>query len=387
LKIAYVEMLSGVSGELLLGALVDSGVKTDDLVSALGPSSTADLAVQKVRPGGITATQVRINTPESREVSLSQAREILASMPLATDVAVKVERTFLRLAEAHAASYGIDLSAVRLEIDALIEIALVLTGFHLLGVEQASASEICVGKGKVQIGETRLSPPEPLVARLLIGFRITPGTVEESLVSPVGAALIAEICDGSAPMPSLQLSGAGFGAGNFEIEGHPHILRILTGHTVSGSASEIVVIESQIDDMVPEAYDILMEDAFRAGALDVMFTPVQMKRNRPGTLVTVLSPVGLEENLARLLLRESTTVGVRLRRMERRVLHRESVTVETKWGQVQGKVVWGPGIKRRFKPEYTDCRRLHEQCGVPFLEIASAARRAFDDTEGNTCPS
>lgn len=380
-------MLSGVSGELLLGALIDLGVKTEDLVSALGPSFAVDLTGRKVSPGGVAATQVQIAAPKSREISFRETQEIPREMSLAAGVAERSERILRRLAEATAAAHGMNLLEVQFRMEAVIETVLVVTGLHLLEVEQVSASEIHLGRGKIDIGDTRFLPPDPIVSRLLTGFRIVAGTVEKSLVTPVGAALVAELCDGSMSLPSLQLTGVGIGAGNFDIEEHPHILRILTGHTVSGSPSEVVVIESQIDDMVPEAYEILMEDAFRTGALDVMFTPVQMKRNRPGTLVTVLSPVGLEEPLAQLLLRESTTVGVRFRRMERRVLQRESVTVETKWGPVRGKVVWGAGVARRFKPEYVDCRRLHMEHGVPFLEIAAAAQRAYDEIEGSACPS
>ena len=400
MKIAYLDLSYGVSGDMVLGALVDLGVSLVALREALEPLAmpSLDLQAQAVQRAGIAATRVHLRVGESpaRAAALDQVGKMAKGTEMPREVAQRVERTLRRLADAESRAYGTASSDVRFTNETIAQTVAVLLGFDLLAVEHVLTSEIRVGAGCTSDNNGGGAVPDPVVSQLLVGFWVAGGPVEASLVTPVGAALVRELADGSSWLPSMELTGVGVGAGDLELKGHPHILRILTGRAASGMRDEVLVIEAQIDDMNPEAYDILLEDAFRASALDVTFTPVYMKKNRPGTLVTVLAPIGWDEDLVRLVLRESTTLGVRLRRVERRVLNREPVTVETQWGPVRGKVVWGQGVDRRFKPEYEDCRCIHRKSGVPFTEITRAAQRAYEDqaggesganSEGKACPS
>ena len=400
MKIAYLDLSYGVSGEMLLGALVDLGVSPAALRQPLESLAMPklDLQAQVVERGGIKATRIHLHVGESpaRVAAPDEVCEIAGTMGVPPEVAQRVEGALKRLADVEARVYGIEPSQVRFTNETVAKIIAVFLGLDLLAIERVFASEIRVGRGYVRERNGVVSVPGPMVSQLLVGFRVAAGPVEVSLVTPTGAALVRELAHGSVLLPSMEMTGVGVGAGDLELKDHPHILRIFTGYSAAGQQDEVVVIESQIDDMTPEAYDILLEDAFRAGALDVMFTPVYMKKNRPGTLVTVLAPIGREEDLARLVLRESTTLGVRVQRVERRVLERESITVQTRWGPVRGKAVWGPSVRRRFKPEYEDCRRIHHESGVAFMEIARSAQRAFEDQSGsesgagseeNECPS
>ncbi|MFH1744327.1 MAG: LarC family nickel insertion protein [bacterium] len=382
MNITYLDLFHGVSGEMLLGALVDLGISIADLRQPLEafPIRGLDLQAHAVRRAGIAATCVSLAVEDSA-YTLDQSRKTVADAGIPDSVQERINRVFEHFAEAESAVYGAKISEIQFTGRSIAEIAAVLVGFNLLGIERVSVSEIRVGAGGGQDENDRSPTPDPVVSRLLIGFRVSAGPVKTSLVTPVGAALVRTLADKSESMPSMVLTGIGVGAGPLEIEGHPHILRIFTGRTTFGTCDEVMMIESQIDDMSPEVYGVLLEDAFRAGALDVMLTPVYMKKNRPGTLVTVLTPVGREDDLIQLLLRESTTLGVRLQRVERRVLQRESVTVQTQWGAVHGKVVWGPGVSRRFKPEYEECLRIHREMGVPFIEIADAAQEAFKESD------
>ncbi|HQP98092.1 MAG TPA: LarC family nickel insertion protein [bacterium] len=374
-KIAYLETFYGLSARMLLGALVDQGVSSDDLVSLLRSLGITDSGIEcrRVEKHGIAAMQVLLHVSEAERLSDSA----LGSLP--EPVCTRVIQVLKDLVEAEALSSGRPVSAVQLSNRTVVEMAAAVAAFHLSGIERLFVSEIHTG-----YGDGSELVPGPAVTHLLHGFRVAAGPFPGNLVAADGAASIRTLAESCERMPAMKLTGEGIGAGDLEDGGFPNILRVFVGTTDSEASDEVTVIETQIDDMSPESFGILMEDAFRAGALDVVFTPVYMKKNRPGTLVTVLAPMGREEDLARLMLRESTTVGVRMHRVERRILQREEVTVQTSFGTVHGKAVWGAGVERRFKPEYEDCLRIHRETGKPFLEIISAAQRAYESSRADS---
>ncbi|HOE10478.1 MAG TPA: LarC family nickel insertion protein [bacterium] len=374
-KIAYLETFYGLSARMLLGALVDQGVSADDLESLLRSSAIPDLRMEyrRVEKHGIAAMRVFLNMPEREKLSDSA----LGNLP--EPVRTPVIQALKDLVEAEAISSGKTVSAVPLSNRMIAEIAAVVAAFYLSGIERLLVSEVRTGHS-----DGLELVPGPAVTRLLQGFRIAAGPYRGNLVTVDGAAPVKTLAEPCERMPSLELTGVGVGAGDLEDVGFPNILRVFVGTADSETSDEVTVIETQIDDMSPELFGVLMEDAFRAGALDVMFTPVYMKKNRPGTLVTVLAPAGREEDLAQLALRESTTVGVRMHRVERRILRRKEVTVQTSFGTVRGKAVWGAGVERRFKPEYEDCLRIHRETGKPLLEILAAAQRAYESSNADS---
>jgi uncharacterized protein (TIGR00299 family) protein len=257
-------------------------------------------------------------------------------------------------------------------------------GFDALGIAEFASSPLNVGGGTAKMAHGILPVPAPATARLLQGKPTYANGVQKELVTPTGAAIVATVCDSFGPQPAMTVSSIGYGAGTIDLEQQPNVLRMLIGEAAEkprgvpfGFDEEIAVIEANLDDMNPQIYGHVQERALAHGALDVYTTPVQMKKNRPGTLLTVLCRPADTQKLMDLIFAETTTIGARSYTAQRRVLPRETVTVATAYGEVRMKIASVNGHIRQATPEYEDCRKLAVEKNVPLQRILSAAQQAF----------
>ncbi len=372
---------------MTLGALVHAGVGLDLFRAALEPMELPglDLSSEPIVSHGIAATKVHVGVEESpRHRTLAQVMEVVTRADLSPEVVRHVTGAFRALAEAEGRVHGKPPEAIHFhEVganDAIVDVVGACVGIEALGIERLACSRVVTGRGTFTCAHGTLPIPGPAAAALLEGFELEGGDIEMELVTPTGAALLKEFCGSSSPMPPMRLMGSGYGAGSRKLPGRANVLRLLLGEASDPFVSEtgdgqerIAVIACDIDDMVPEHFSVLSEDLRTAGALDVTFMPVQMKKDRSGLHVTVLSPIGRETELARVLLAQSTTIGVRVTEALRYTLQRRAVTVETPLGPIQGKLVWGQGIAPRWTPEFDDARRIHRERGISMRDIYQIA--------------
>ena len=389
MKLAYFDCFSGISGDMTLGALVDAGCALSHLRTELQrlPVAGWDLSAEKVWKNGMAATYVRVKTEDQpKHRSLSAILEILQKSQLASEVRDRAAAIFQKLGEAEARVHDVPLERIHFHevgaVDAIVDIVGACVGFQALGIERFACSPLNVGSGTVKMAHGTLPVPAPATANLLQGKPTYSNGVQRELVTPTGAALVATLCDSFGPQPAMSVSAIGYGAGAADLEGQPNVLRLMIGEAaekvVPGFDQEITVIEANLDDMNPQIYGYFLEKALAAGALDVFTTPVQMKKNRPGTLLTVLCQPPDSQNLISLIFAETTTFGVRSYRAQRRTLPRESVNVRTSFGDVRIKLSRVNGRILHVTPEYEDCRKLAVEKNVPLQRVISEAMRAYE---------
>jgi uncharacterized protein (TIGR00299 family) protein len=388
MKLAYFDCFSGISGDMTLGALVDAGCSADllrgELKSLQVPGWT--LTTEKVWKNGMAATRVRVQTEDQQKHrSLSTILEILTNSRLAPPVRERASRIFQKLGEAEAHVHAAPLEKVHFHevgaVDAIVDIVGSCIGFHALGIERFLCSPLNVGGGTAKMAHGVLPVPAPATARLLQGAPTFSNGVQHELVTPTGAAIVATLCDSFGPQPPMTVSAIGYGAGTTDLEGQPNVVRIMIGECAdkvsSASDEEISIIEANLDDMNPQIYGYVLEKALLAGALDVYTTALQMKKNRPGTLLTILCRPEDTEALMSLIFAETTTFGVRSHRAQRRALPREWVNVSTAYGSVRVKLSRSNGHILHVTPEYDDCRKLAVEKQVPLQQVISEALRSY----------
>src|SRR6267154_6875085 len=393
-KLAYFDCFSGISGDMTLGALVDAGCDLALLRSGLEglqiPSWT--MSAEKVWKNGMSATFVRVTAEgQTKHRSLSAILEIFDKSQLSNSVRKNAAAIFRRLGEAEASVHGVPLEKIHFHevgaVDAIVDIVGACIGFEALGIQRFACSALNVGGGTAKMAHGILPVPAPATANLLQGKPTYSNGVQKELVTPTGAAIVATLCDSFGPQPSMNVSAIGYGAGTADLEGQPYVLRIMIGEAaekvVPGYDQEITVIEANLDDMNPQIYGYFQEKALAAGALDVFTTPVQMKKNRPGTLLTVLCRPTDVQALMSLIFAETTTFGVRTYSAQRRVLPRESVKVATKFGEVRVKLSRVNGRVLHVAPEYDDCRKLAEEKNVPLQRVINEALRSYEQQAAN----
>ena len=389
MKIAYFDCFSGISGDMTLGALVDAGCSLDRLRSELGKLGVPGwtISTEKVWKNGLAATVVRVATEEqSKHRSLSAILQLVDKSRLAEPVKSKTAAIFRSLGEAEAAVHDVPLEKIHFHevgaLDAIVDIVGASIGFAALGIEKFACSALNVGGGTARMAHGVLPVPAPATAKLLEGKPTYSNGVQRELVTPTGAAIVATLCESFGPQPLMTVSAIGYGAGTADLEGQPNVLRIMVGEAaekvMAGFDEEISVIEANLDDMNPQIYGYFLEKALAAGALDVYTTPVQMKKSRPGTLLTLLCKPPDADPLMALLFRETTTLGARTYRAQRRTLPRETVNVHTQYGDVHIKLSRINGSIRHVAPEYEDCRKLAAEKNVPLQQVISAALRSFE---------
>ena len=388
MKAAYFDCFSGISGDMTLGALVDAGCSLDALRDKLQqlPVPGWEISSEKVWKNGMAATCVRVKTQDTlKHRSLTTTLEILEKSGLESRVKVRASSIFRELGEAEAAVHDVPIEKIHFHevgaVDAIVDIVGACIGFEELGFERFACSALNVGGGTAKMAHGVLPVPAPATARLLMGKPTYSNGVQRELVTPTGAAIVATLCDSFGPQPAMKVSAIGYGAGTADLEAQPNVLRILAGEmspSVDSHGGTIRVLEANLDDMNPQIFGYLLEKALAAGALDVFGTPVQMKKSRPGTLVTILCKPEDQTKFEEMLFAETTTLGVRSYLVERRALPREFVKVETEFGDLRVKVAWKDGRVQHASPEFDDCRKLAEEKNVPLHEVMEQAMLRFE---------
>jgi uncharacterized protein (TIGR00299 family) protein len=388
MKLAYFDCFSGISGDMTLGALIDAGCSADLLRTELKSLQVPgwELTTEKVWKNGMAATYVRVKTEDQQKHrSLSTILEILTNSRLAPPIQERASRIFQKLGEAEAHVHDAPLEKVHFHevgaVDAIVDIVGSCIGFQALGIERFASSPLNVGGGTAKMAHGVLPVPAPATARLLQGAPTFSNGVQRELVTPTGAAIVTTLCDSFGAQPLMIVSAIGYGAGTADLEGQPNVVRIMIGETArqvsSAGDEEISIIEANLDDMNPQIYGYVLEKALAAGALDVYTTALQMKKNRPGTLLTILCRPEDTDSLMSIIFAETTTFGVRSHRAQRRALPREWVNVSTGYGSVRIKLSRSNGHILHVTPEYDDCRKLAVEKQVPLQQVISEALRAY----------
>jgi uncharacterized protein (TIGR00299 family) protein len=389
MKLAYFDCFSGISGDMTLGALVDAGCEVAHLRAELSSLQVPgwELTAEKVWKNGMAATYVKVKTEDQlKHRSLSAILEILQKSHLVPQVREHSSKIFTKLGEAEARVHDVPLEKIHFHevgaVDAIVDIVGACIGFHALGIEGFACSALNVGGGTAKMAHGVLPVPAPATACLLQGKPTYSNGIQKELVTPTGAAIVGTLCDSFGPQPPMTVTAIGYGAGTADLEGQPNVVRIMIGEAaekiVTGFDEEISVIEANLDDMNPQIYGYFLEKALAAGALDVYTTPVQMKKNRPGTLLTVLSKPQDTNSLMSLIFSETTTFGARTYRAQRRTLPREILNVATAFGDVRIKISRVNGRILHVAPEYDDCRKLAVEKNVALQKVISEALRAYE---------
>lgn len=385
MKIAYLDCVSGISGDMTLGALVDLGVDLQSVqrgIDSLGlPSCT--LAVEEVKRHGFRATNLTVqHEPEHAHRHLHHITGMIDQSSLSDAQKKMATDMFTCLAEAEAKVHGCSLQEVHFHevgaVDSIADMVGVAIAVDLLGVDQVICSPIPTGHGFVEIAHGRVSIPAPATTELLMGIPLARCDIEAELTTPTGAAIARTLAKEFGPLPSMTIEQIGIGAGDREFKEQGNVLRIIVGKTDAAMQSEQVeVLETNLDDTTGEVVGHAVKALLHAGALDVYTTPIQMKKNRPATKLTVLCTADAKPQLEATLFRETTTLGIRSWTAQRTVLPREPDEVLTPWGAVTGKRIEYPDGTVRFSPEFDACAELAGQKDVPLQEIMLEARKQF----------
>jgi uncharacterized protein (TIGR00299 family) protein len=381
MKICYLDAFSGISGDMTVGALLDAGAPADALLAALHSLDTgARFEVEKTARGGVAASKFRVH-PDPAPAKRRHLSHILAMIdraPLAPRAQAAASAVFLRLGEAEAGVHGIPIEKVHFHevgaVDSIADIVGACVALDLLDISEVHASAINVGSGTVQTEHGLLPVPAPATAALLTGKPVYSRGPEVELTTPTGAALAVTLASSFGPLPAMRISSIGHGAGERDFKQHANVLRVLIGErTTAPEATLVSVIEANIDDSSPQVLGYALEKLMDAGALDASLSPLQMKKNRPGTLLRVIAKPEDQERLAQVILAETSTLGLRIHAAERRVEARVVVEVETPYGPVRGKV----SAQGAFAPEYDDCRAIAQRTGTPLTRVLAAAQEAY----------
>ncbi|NNE43991.1 MAG: nickel pincer cofactor biosynthesis protein LarC [Gemmatimonadetes bacterium] len=382
MRIAHFDPITGAAGDMILGALIDAGAPVDEIRDGLRTLPVPDFVfeAEEVRHLGLRALRMTIQVPdETTHRHLPQVVEVLRGGDLPASVVQNALRVFQRLAEAEARAHGIPMEKVHFHevgaLDAILDVAGVCLALELLGVEGVTFSPPRVGTGEVKTAHGIMPVPVPAVLELTRGIAIVRTDIQGEILTPTGAALLTTLGRPGAVSP-FRTDAVGVACGTKEFPDRPNILRVCVGTAVAADAEsrpwqrdEIVVLETNVDDMTPEMLAGLIEDVMAAGALDAYLTPVLMKKGRPGHLVTVLAEDDAAEAAAAVLFRETTTFGIRRQTAPRWKLARELHEIETPWGPVRIKVGDLGGGERRVAPEYESCRAIADRTNRPLLEV------------------
>ena len=423
MKIAYLECFSGISGDMFLGALIDAGVSPElftGTVKALGVD--AQLEISRVDRSGISATKVDVIVAGEKELpreefweaqkahthehshshphdhepahshqhqqphrGLKEIRQIIQNAAIPESVKRQAIRTFESLGAAEAKVHNSKVDDVHFHevgaIDAIVDIVCAAAGAQALGVDEWVCSPLNVGGGTVNCAHGAFPIPAPATVELLKNAPVYSAEIQKELVTPTGAAIVSTLASRFGSFPAMKIEKSGYGAGTRDFHGFPNVLRLTVGQTEAQALlapqEEINILEANLDDMNPQVFGYVMDRALSLGALDVFGTAVQMKKNRPGMLLTVLSRPEHSQSLTKMLFAETTTLGVRMRRESRATLTRRHVSVNTRWGEIRMKLANLNGTISNYAPEYEDCRRIAEQQRVPLKTVMQEAIRIY----------
>lgn len=388
MRIAYLDCASGVSGDMMLGALVDAGVDLAAVqagIDSLGLPSCR-LVCEQVKKQGFRATQLTVeHEPEHAHRHLHHITAMIDGSTLTASQRDLATRIFTRLAEAEAKVHGTSIEKVHFHevgaVDSIADIVGSAIAWDILGMDRIVASAIPTGTGFVEIAHGRCSIPAPATGELLRGVPLAASEVEGELTTPTGAAIVATLVAEFGPLPAMRIESIGYGAGQKDFD-HPNLLRLLVGEAadvpdVAPQSNSIVLLETNLDDATGETIGHCAQLLWEAGALDVATSPLQMKKDRPGVLLTVQCRPADADRLAGVIFRETTTLGLRRSTVQRLTLPREQVTVTTQWGEIAGIAAQLPDGTTRFSPEYASMSQIADKHQVPLPEVEAAARSAF----------
>lgn len=378
MKIAYLDLISGASGDMLLGAILDAGLEVDQLKAGLDGLHLPgfELQTHQVQKGTLRALKADvIVTDTSSQRRLPDILSIVQDSSLPEQIKTRASEIFTRLGSVEAHIHGLELEQVHLHelggLDTIVDVVGVLLGIETLGIQKVYCSAVPLGRGFTASQHGQLPIPAPATLALLEGVPIVGRETNKELVTPTGAALLTSLAAGFGPLPPMQLLSVGYGAGGRELPS-PNVLRLLIGEqatAASGEAQTLATLETNIDDMNPELYDYLLERLFQAGALDVALSPLHMKKNRPATQVQVLCTPQDADRLAAILFAETSTLGIRKQLVERLALQRETLLVDTPYGEIRVKVArWGADL-HKLAPEYNDCREAARKFNLPLRDV------------------
>jgi len=378
-KICYIDAFSGLAGDMMVGALADAGADTAVISRALDSFALgAAISWDRVQRRGVSATKFRVGVNEpSRHRHLSGILKLIHAAELPESAKLKAEQVFRVLGQAEASVHGVDIEKVHFHevgaVDSICDIVGICLALDLLGIEHIYCSPINVGSGTVNTEHGVLPVPAPATAKLLEGKPIYSRGPAVELTTPTGAAVVAALATDFGVMPSMRIDSIGYGAGDHDFTQHANVVRVMIGEISSAAeATTVTVIEANIDDASPQLIGYAMELMLEAGALDALIIPVQMKKGRPGVLIQVIAENEKREELADVLFRETTTLGVRFYTAERRVQPREWVDVQTPHGIVRVKTG-----DHGFAPEYEDARKIASVSGIPLKQILAEAAFAY----------
>ena len=440
----YFDCFSGASGDMVLGALLDLGLPLESLRAALGSLAIdcGRIDAERVLRAGVSATKLRLGSANasppapdasnstskegalaggssspgvgghghhhhhhdqdprehqhdhdhshaSHHHSLAEIRALIERSALSPAGQARAVHMFERLAQAEAEIHQVPLDRVHLHevgaLDSIVDIVGAVHGMEWLGADTVVASPLNVGSGTVTCAHGAFPVPAPATALLLRGAPVYAGAVAAELVTPTGALIVTEYAGSFGPLPPMRLDRIGYGAGDRDPKGHPNVLRLLVGEAAGGATIEpLVVLECEIDDMNPQLFGPLMDRLFEAGALDVFYAPVQMKKSRPGTLVTALAAPGDREAVASVFFAETTTIGVRYHEARRERLDREMRLVSTPVGSIRFKVAARQGRVVNAAPEFDDCARIAAERQMSVKDVLAIAIKAWLDSQDST---
>jgi pyridinium-3,5-bisthiocarboxylic acid mononucleotide nickel chelatase len=394
MKTIYFDCFAGASGDMILGAMVAAGVDPEVLSQQLELLNVKGFSVhfKKVTRASLGATYGVVETAhEHKHRHLSDILKIIDNSSLSVAVKQRASKIFTRLAEAEARVHNEPIEHVHFHevgaLDAIVDVVGAAICFELLGVERFVSSPIHVGSGFVQMEHGRFPVPPPAVAELLKGVPFYSSEIKGELLTPTGAAIITTVSEQYGPMSMMESATVAYGAGTREYDDFPNVLRVFVGETsehAEPTVERLSMIETNIDDLSPQVLGHVMDQAFELGALDCYFTSVQMKKNRPGILLSILCEQNKKEELMQLLFRETTTLGVRTYEVERRALERVVVSVETPYGPIDVKVARLNGQVVNEMPEFEQCRRAARGAGVPLKRVEEAVRAAWERQRSNS---
>ncbi len=388
MKTVYFDCFSGISGDMILGALVDAGLDLDVLKSELSKLNLTgyEIKADKVVKKGITGTRVEVTvTGEQKHRHLGDILRIIEESGLKPDIKNISKKIFTNLAAAEAKIHNTDIKKVHFHevgaVDSIVDIVGTVIGLKELGIENVYASKVHTGSGFVDCQHGRMPVPAPATAELLKEIPVYSLGIESELTTPTGAAVLKSLALDFGAMPAMRISAVGYGAGSKEFEELPNLLRVYLGEVNLDryENDEVALIETNLDDMNPEFFEYVTERLMAEGALDVYTVPIIMKKSRPGAILNVLCEPGKTDELLPIIFAETTTLGVRLHRVERRKLARKIIKVETKYGMVRVKIgqTLGEGpLIRNITPEYEDCKKIARENNVPLKNVFDEIKRA-----------
>lgn len=398
MRTLYFDCFAGVSGNMILGGLAALGIDRDELINQLRTVAPVSFKIEftDVVRSGVSSIHAHVGVPdESDHRHPSDIEAIIDASAVSDAVKLRSKAIFRRLAEAEAKVHGVKIEKVHFHevgaMDAVIDIVGSCIGFEMLGIEGFMCSKIHVGSGFIDIAHGKFPVPPPAVTELLKGVPFYSTEITGELATPTGVAIVTTMCEAFGSSSDLTIDQIGYGAGTREYDGFPNVLRMIIGETEAStkhqSSDQLVLLETNIDDVSPQVLGFVMERAFELGALDCWFTPIQMKKNRPAVMLSVLCENERRTELTDLIYRETTTLGIRVRAVERECLEREFVSVETEFGSIDVKVGKLDGKVVNVMPEYEQVRRIALEKGVAFRTVRDAALSGFNVTRSRSATS